>query len=653
MKNTARTLVNVGFGAVLIALFLLVYIALTELQAINQGMARLVGDANVKTQAAVKMRDAMLLRSKSMQVIQNRDKIFERDEEYTRFTQYGDMFEGARQELISKSVDERAQNILLRLDNALRLANPLADQAMAELRKGNTQASRDALYSAEKAQAVVIDLLDMLVELERDLAFNSLNDNQESYLRTHKIILIISFIGLIFAVVIAFNLIRNASTRNKEVSYQAKHDALTELVNRIEFERQLSDLIAQAKNDRSQHALMFMDLDQFKIVNDTCGHPAGDELLRQISKALAEKIRKSDTLARLGGDEFGLLLTNCSLEQAKGIAENLRKTVHDFQFLWEDNSFSLGVSIGLVPINRNSSNLAKLLSIADSACYAAKDQGKNRIHVCQEDDIEVTRRYGEMRWIPKINQALDGDGFILHYQDVVPVKDASKHKIHYEILVRMLEHTGKLVYPATFLSLAERYGLITRIDRWITSYMLRWLAEHSLNHAPMIFGINLSGQTISEKEFASEVEILLQEYDVGPEMICFELSESAAIANFSSAKEFIHRIKDLGCLIAFDDFGSGPSAYNYLGELPVDFLKIDGRFIKSITHDRINMVIVDAITRIAHLAGKKTIAEGVETLEILREIEQFDIDYVQGFQISKPKPLDELATLTSSLINTG
>ena len=425
------------------------------------------------------------------------------------------------------------------------------------------------------------------------------------------------------------------------LTYHASHDPLTGLANRRRFERRLQQAISGARSEQAEHALCYLDLDQFKVINDTCGHVAGDELLRQLANLLKQTVRKQDTLARLGGDEFGVVLTDCPPADAERVAKSLRKAVEDFRFLWENKSFNVGVSIGLVPITDSCADSTAVLAAADSACYAAKDRGRNRIHLYREDDADLARRHGEMQWVPRILRALEENRFRLVGQPIVSV--GGHDQTHLEILVRMVDEDGEEVLPGAFLAPAERYGLIQRIDRWVIGAAFDWLLERRPDLDWLaLCSINLSGRSVGDRELCDFIVRRLEETEIPAEKICFEITETAAIANLSLATQLITELKALGCRFALDDFGSGLSSFDYLKNLPVDFIKIDGMFVRDIADDPMDRALVKAIHEIAHLMGKKTIAESVESDRVLRELAAVGIDYAQGHYVGAPRPLEVL-----------
>ncbi len=429
---------------------------------------------------------------------------------------------------------------------------------------------------------------------------------------------------------------RKARREAEEViRHMAFHDSLTGLMNRNQFEQRLAHLYKCSQCEGSVHSLLYLDLDQFKIVNDTCGHTAGDKLLKKLAALMETKIRGNDIIARLGGDEFGVLLENCPLNEAKKIANGFCELINDFHFHWQKKVFTIGVSIGLVTIDKYSDSVENLLSCADLACYAAKEQGRNCVQVYQEDSDEFTRRRGEMNWTARIDQALENNQFCLFRQSIMPLQNSSHNDKHFELLIRMRDGTGKIITPESFIPAAERYHRMRDIDHWVISRAFEMLAKINNPHLHFI-SINLSGQSLGDETLFDFVSQHLKRSAIAPETICFEITETAAIDNFDIAIEFMQRIKLLGCKFALDDFGSGLSSFSYLKSLPVDYLKIDGLFVKNIIHDPIDKTIVEAINLVAHKANIKTIAEYVESEEIQQCLQAIGVDYAQGYAIDKP-----------------
>ena len=443
--------------------------------------------------------------------------------------------------------------------------------------------------------------------------------------------------------IIVFRDVSDSRRMAQQLTYQATHDPLTGAINRREFEARVERLLT-VKDGRSGCAVCYLDLDQFKVVNDTCGHSAGDELLRQISQLLQSHLRQRDTLARLGGDEFGVLLEHCALADAFRIATAIREAVHEFRFAWDDKTFSLGVSIGLVELDSVGGGISEVLSAADTACYMAKEKGRNRVQIHHPEDREVKQIRREINWLSQINAALEKDQFRLFYQDIVDTSKSVESELgrHIEILVRMVDTDGKLALPGAFLPAAERYNVIQATDRWIVRRVFDWLSAPGRGRLPETVSINLSGPTISDPTFLDFVLDVLTQTGVPPQRVCFEITETAAIAKLSTATTLIRNLKQRGFFFALDDFGSGLASFGYLQSLPVDFVKIDGSFIRGIANDPINRAMVRSINDIGHIMGKKTIAEYVEDEATLRTLRGMGVDFAQGYGISRPRPIERL-----------
>ena len=451
--------------------------------------------------------------------------------------------------------------------------------------------------------------------------------------------------GAVSGGVLVFHDVSESRELNRKLSYHASHDILTGLVNRREFESRLERSLRSARARETSYALCHLDVDQFKIINDTCGHSAGDALLGQVGALLKTKIRWRDTLARLGGDEFGVLLESCALEDALRMADQLRETIRSYKFVWEERTFRLGCSVGVVPITGDSEDVAALLSAADSACAAAKEAGRNRVYSFQENDIDLMRRRREMQWAARINNALEESRFELYRMTILPLQKAEPGE-HYELLLRMKDEAGKIVSPDNFINAAERYGITPAIDRWVIENAFRWLVSEADERERLAMcSINLSGQSLGDDKFLPFVIDQFHRSGLDASKICFEITETAAIASFSQANRFIQALKELGCKFALDDFGTGLSSFGYLKHFPVDFLKIDGSFVKEILHDPIDREMVRSINEIGHLTGKLTIAEFAENAEIISVLRSLGVDYAQGYGIASPQRITKVAAV--------
>lgn len=425
-----------------------------------------------------------------------------------------------------------------------------------------------------------------------------------------------------------------------QMSHQAAHDALTGLFNRREFEHRLENLLSRMPAQPQLHTVLYLDLDQFKIINDSCGHNAGDALLRQLTGLLQEKLRQSDVLARLGGDEFGVLLENCAGESAFRVADGLRQTIRSFHFVWRDKSFAVGVSIGLVTFGDDGLTLNDILSFADGACYVAKDKGRNRIHVYHPNDHELKERKGQMNWVGRITAGLEENRMVLYKQAIFPLQHNIGQPKRFEVLMRMLDEDGNLVPPMSFIPAAERYNLMPAIDFWVIKtsfeYCMNYCSKLSENY---VCFINLSGPTLGDERLLQHIKEQFAQTRISPSSICFEITETAAIANLNIAAALIKDLKQMGCCFALDDFGSGMSSFGYLKNLPVDFIKIDGSFVSAMLNDPTDRAMVEAINTIGHVMGIQTIAEFVESDEVKNELTAIGVDFAQGFGLGRPEPM--------------
>jgi diguanylate cyclase (GGDEF)-like protein/PAS domain S-box-containing protein len=456
--------------------------------------------------------------------------------------------------------------------------------------------------------------------------------------------------GQVLGVVLVFHDVTEQRRMGHEMRFRASHDELTGLINRTEFDRLLSQALHGAQQHEQQHALMYIDLDQFKLVNDACGHAVGDQLLCQVTQLLQTCVRNSDTLARLGGDEFGVILSRCTVEQALRVAQSICDQMEEFRFTHEGRRFRIGASIGLVPVDRRWNTSAAVMQAADSACYAAKEAGRNRVHAWFDTDEALRARRGEMQWANRLEQALDDNRFVLFAQRIAPVK--AKHKgLHCEVLLRLQDDEGKLIPPGAFLPAAERFHMGPRIDRWVVRHTLLALEQcgEALDTVDTI-AINLSGQSVADPAFQQHLNDLLDQTTVDVRKLCLEVTETAAITKLQDAAGFIAAVRERGVRVALDDFGAGASSYGYLKALPVDYLKIDGQFIKNLVHDPLDQAAVRSFCDVARVLGLRTIAEFVEDEATLSALRSLGVDHAQGYLVHRPEPLD--AVLSSQAADT-
>jgi len=428
-----------------------------------------------------------------------------------------------------------------------------------------------------------------------------------------------------------------------QLRYQARHDALTGLVNRQELERRLQQALQDVKQHRAEHVFCYMDLDQFRVINDTCGHLAGDEMLRQISMILSQRIRAEDTFARLGGDEFGLLLSYCQVEKAIEIAAQLRQMVETFRFMHEGRLFQTGISIGIVEITTALKDVGEITRHADAACYVAKDNGRNQIHLFHPEDDVLLKRHVEMEWVLRINEAIEHNDFVLYCQGIFPLQHKELPPF-YEILIRKRDENGGIIPPAEFLPSAERYHLMTKIDRWVIQHAFMALQplfkmQSSVN--PFIVSINLSGMSLGDAQLLPYIQNCFDTYDISPSHVCFEVTETSAIINIDNTIKLITELQKMGTRFMLDDFGSGMSSFSYLKHLPVNFLKMDGAYVKDITSNKVDLAMAQAIQSVAQSMEIQTIAEYVEDEATLDCLKEMGVAFAQGFYLNRPMPLNE------------
>jgi len=464
--------------------------------------------------------------------------------------------------------------------------------------------------------------------------------NGELYWAKESISPIFSEAGLISHFIAIQEDVTESKALAEKIAYRASHDSLTGLINRHEFEVHLELLLRESDN-QDVHALCFIDLDRFKIVNDTAGHLAGDELLRQLGQEMKRGARKQDVLARLGGDEFALILSHCEQKQAIKIADKLQKIINDYQLVWDNHSFKVGVSIGLVNV-RKGDDASEVLKYADTACYAAKNTGRNKVYVFSEDDKYLNQKSGEIQWVPKIERALENNQFCLYAQKITPLTK-NKHQEKCEILLRLIDEEGVVIPPGAFFPAAERFNLATKIDCWVIEQSLIWFTEHPQKlNALDSFSVNLSGQSLADDKIQLFIIQLIDQLNFPAQKLIFEITETAAINNLVHAQSLIARLQKVGVRFALDDFGSGLSSFAYLKNLPVEFLKIDGVFVKDIVNDSLDKAMIKSINEIGHIMGKETIAEFVENQAVVDALHDIGVDYAQGYYYSVPAPLAEI-----------
>lgn len=446
--------------------------------------------------------------------------------------------------------------------------------------------------------------------------------------------------GNVAGAAIIFRDITELQGMERWMLYEATHDALTGLINRREFDSRLNQALAAARAEGRHYALCYIDIYNFKLINEDLGREAGDELLKQIATLLHSKVRDTDVLARLSNDEFGVLLNNCSMHNAVETANAFRQAIREHTFEWEGESVNVGISIGLVPIHADSGGVGDVMGLADAACYVAKDKGNHRIHVYRSQDVAVKQRHADLNWVQRIRTALDENQFRLYCQNIVPLNVPDAHMTHHEILLRMFDKNGDIIRPASFIPAAERYSLMPSIDRWVVQNALELLNDRLRRNQQIgVFAINLSAQSLDDENFLGFVIDQFDKTRIPASHICFEITESTAISNLISATRFMSILRGMGCRFALDDFGRGFSSYGYLKNLQIDYLKIDGSFVRDLANDPVDHAMVESINQIGHIMGVQTIAEFVETHDALEKLMTLGVDHVQGYQLGKPRPM--------------
>ncbi len=453
--------------------------------------------------------------------------------------------------------------------------------------------------------------------------------------------------GQLSGAILVFKDLTQLREVEREMLHLASHDPITGLINRREFEGLLADAIHTAHTEGRTHALCYLDLDRFKLVNDTCGHTAGDQMIQQVATVITKTLRERDALARLGGDEFGILFEDCTPAAACTLIEEVARVLRRFRFSWRDRIYTTTFSGGLVPIAGSSSDVAAVLSAADAACQVAKESGGDRTHVYQLGDTALAERYGEMQWISRIHKAFDEQRFFLFRQQIEPLIENPHEPQLTELFVRIRGEDGNMIEPGHFIPAAEKFGLISAIDRWVLSTALARLARANGGAVNQRFAINVSGQSLSDNSFLDYVVDQFETTRVPAQRVHFEITETSAIADLPNAMRFISVLKNMGCRFVLDDFGKGLSSFSYLKNLPVDYLKIDGEFVRNLTSDPIQAALVGSIHEIGRVMGLRTIAESVEDKETLDALKKIGVDYVQGYYFSRPRLLEPLIPIAS------
>ena len=644
-KDHTKILIGAGFLAVFSLMILVTWLSMSTLQSINAGMSELIEDTGQKTTRAYQMRDAIRLRSSAVRALLQTDDSVERQRIFDKMIEHTTIYQTSRAELASMGANEREQNILehindadIRVSSAYERTNTLiyADDQDVTALKG-------ALSDVQLQELVLLNHLNELVQLERMLSEEALDNNQITYKETQRLQIYIVSAAFALSMIISAMVIARVARANKRIAHLANHDDLTGLHNRRSFEQHLQYTIDNAERSDNTHGLLYLDLDRFKIVNDTCGHHAGDQLLIQLTQMMQERLRRGDLFARVGGDEFAIIAQGSCFQDIQQLADDLRVIVSEYVFRYQEQSFKVSLSIGVTPIDGQIQSMERVLADVDSACYVAKQSGRNRVHVTQDNDAEVVQYRSNLAGIQAIRKALADDRLSLFYQPIFHIEENSVTISHCEILLRIRSENGELYSPTRFIPIAEKYNIMTEIDQWVFTHVVDWLVEHQSDLVIPRLLVNLSGLSFANEEFNQFIVERLSRGDVDPSYIAFEISEAAAVKDFDKVSHFIDRIRALGCELALDDFGSGFSSFAYLKKLSFDYLKIDGSLVSNIATNSVDREMVSAINQIGHTVGAKTIAEFVEDDASLKYLREMNVDYAQGYGLRMPTPLEQLA----------
>jgi len=641
-----KVITTVGFALVITILLFSIIGSYHTTSSHNALLSQMVEAAGTKTVLAYTMREAIRERIDSLHAMVLQKDIFERDAEKMRFFQNASQYIQARQSLIQQIDTQPERAIFTRLDDTAKSVGPPNRRALDALFNEAMPHDevRDAVQASIDGHLSLLRTLDEMVRTIHQTTQDRIAVAGEKFNDALLRVALLGAAAFVIAVITAAFVVVSAGARNRQLSHHAAHDVLTGLLNRQAFEASLRLTLQQSRLAPDSHAVLLMDLDRFKVVNDTCGHPAGDALLKELSARLSSALRQSDVLARIGGDEFGILLRFTEPEAAERVAEKLRAAVEHFNFNWQGDTFKIGASIGMVPFGGDPIALEELLNTADACCYSAKEEGRNRVHQAAINAETVRRRTGEMRWVTRINDAIHNDRFMLYGQMIKPLdRRLDDGRLVLEVLLRLKDHGGLgMVPPGQFLPSAERYGIVPDIDRWVVRNSIAWLASLGPAAKDVRINVNICGPAASDPHFHQFVRDRIKEYAVPPRSLCFEITESTAIRSLANAAAMVNALGDLGCQFALDDFGSGLSSFNQLRHLKVDYLKIDGSFVHNIDRDEINRAMVESINTIGKKLGKRTVAEFVENDRVMRILQEIDVDYAQGFGLHKPEPLSNI-----------
>ncbi len=651
-KDPIKLTISLGFAGVLTLMGLISFISLSQMTVITEQMADLLTETNAKISAASTMRNSIRLRGDTLNKMYLTDDYLKRDELRLEISEHALQYKIARDILFTFRMSSREAKLLDQLIQQTRVAKSFNDDAADNLLSDKPpQEIKEDLRLANTARHDMLAGLDKLVLLQEEISQSAIKDSEEYQKTVSDIILFLSLAAFFIALYIAQLVIRETSRKNSEIHFQATHDELTKLVNRKEFSHRLKSAFDTAKNSRESHALCFLDLDKFKTVNDTCGHKAGDELLIQLTRTIKNHIRSHDTLARIGGDEFGLLLEGCSLDKAVEISEGIVSLIKSHKFKWQNRIFHVGVSIGLVMINRDTENIEKALTQADTACYAAKDMGRNQVQIHGLNEELAKNTHKELAWVSEIDNDQVENRFSLYLQKIETTQAHSKKSI-YEVLLRMHDDEGALISPENYIPAAERFNLMKDVDAWVIRNALQQLSnyyKHNPNNDIQLF-INISANSLSNHSFTEFVIQQIKINNISPNSICLEISEKNAIKNIDQTTNVITELRKHNVKFSLDNFGRSMSSFSYLKNLNVSYLKIDGNIVKNMSHSTTDKAMIAAINQIGKVMNIETVASHVEDAFTFNQLKEMGIDFAQGFYLDKPKPITaQIESLRQSL----
>jgi len=644
-KDNTKTVITIGFLAVFALMGLAMGLSMATLNRANDEMSALIEDNAQKTSLAYQMRDVIRTRSGAIRSLLQINEPNEREKIFEKLIANTKSYVESRRSLEDMVANVREQEILNKVKEADQRVASAYDKANSKIYSMSNvpDVLRTVLAEVQLQELVLLNHLNDLVQLEKTLAEETLQGNQSRYKKIQGLLLALLTAAFGMSMLISGFVVKRVTRANRKIAHLASHDDLTGLHNRRSFEAHLKHVVAIAPRSTDCYGLMFIDLDRFKIINDTCGHHAGDQLLIQLTNMIQARLRRGDLFARIGGDEFAVVARGNKFSDITELAEELRLLVHDFKFHYADQKFSISLSIGVLPIDGIDTDIESILSDVDSACYVAKQSGRNRVHITQENDAEVVKYRNDIAGMQNIKLALAEERLTLFYQPVFKLLENGVELSHCEILLRIRSESGELFSPAEFIPIAEKYNVMTEIDRWVFSNALDWIVKHQHEYDIPRLLINLSGLSFINDEFLEFVSEQLQTRNIDTNKIAFEITETSAVDNMDKANVFINRIRELGCRFALDDFGSGFSTFAYLKNLPIDYLKIDGSLVKNMATDGIDREMVRAINEIGHTVGAKTIAEFVEDEKTLDALRAIGVDYAQGYGLCKPLALSDLS----------